>query len=1149
MSRTLLNRVKAGFYPTPEDLMALFCSTLGRAGGYAAGRVRVLDPCCGKGAALRAVASHLVAQSYGVEPNEDRAEEAGRVLDSVLCTDALHMRCSHDAFGLLWLNPPYDQGAEESRLELEFLQKTTPYLQPGGVLCFIVPQRVVATCARYLGAWYDELRVYRFPEPQFSLYKQVFLVGRRRLQARADAAEMERLVDLAQDPQLPALSWGDCPAYRVPLSTGDEPRLEASSLDPVALCRAARARGAWADPDVTRRLWPQDQKRVQPLAPLKHGHRTQIIAAGMVNDIVVTDGDGQPFLMKGQAYKETVVRQEEDAEAGTTTTIERDVIRTRVCLLDLTEGHFIEVSTSKGPASAPSPASSGAGEESLGAAPEAVGVDPAWTLPAVLQRFGSSIKTRVLEDYPPLYTPGRRGLYADRMALLRRKPRGAQADVCRAVALCLESGRRLSVISGEMGSGKSFCGAAATYLAGKSSVLVLCPPHLVKKWQREIENTVPGARVGIARVPSDLHRILALPRDRWRTGPLYTIVSRERAKLRFAKRPAALSRTLRVRDERTGASRSEAVLACPRCGAVLVDDRGIPLGKADLARRALRCRAPLPTGRRGGAPDHQRPRSRRAPREQRRCGEPLWQADNTRARRVALADYITRHLKGAYDLLVVDELHEYAGDGSAQGYALGALASAIPQTLGLTGTLFGGKSSSLFYLLYRMNHQVRAEFGPRDALRWASLYGVIERITKEARGDGITEEGVQSKRRIYKQMVRERPGIMPHLITEQLLENVVWLRLADVAADLPRYDERVTRHAMLPEQEAAYARLQETLYAALMNALRTGSSRLLGAYLQSLLAFPDTCWREEIVTEKLKGADGRVTERVIAQQNALDAGVIYPKEQALIDLVRKEALAGRKVLVYVEHTLTRDVTGRLATLLAGAGFKVAVLKSSTVEPEDREEWIEQRVKEGIHCLLTHPKCVQTGLDLLAFPTLVYQEIQYSIYVLRQASRRSWRIGQLHPVRVHFWGYAATMQMRALSLVAAKLRAANQVDGELGEEGLCDLGEDGEDGADDGFLRDLARSLASGERVDEGSLEALYAAARAEAAAADGDLLSEEDEAALRVAVTVAVVTATAEGNAPGTVTLADVAAARELFYAQGKGKAVSDTQASLFDLV
>jgi hypothetical protein len=34
-----------------------------------------------------------------------------------------------------------------------------------------------------------------------------------------------------------------------------------------------------------------------------------------------------------------------------------------------------------------------------------------------------------------------------------------------------------------------------------------------------------------------------------------------------------------------------------------------------------------------------------------------------------------------------------------------------------------------------------------------------------------------------------------------------------------------------------------------------------------------------------------------------------------------------------------------------------------------------------------------GLDLLAFPTLYFYETGYSLHTLRQASRRSWRIGQ------------------------------------------------------------------------------------------------------------------------------------------------------------
>jgi len=53
------------------------------------------------------------------------------------------------------------------------------------------------------------------------------------------------------------------------------------------------------------------------------------------------------------------------------------------------------------------------------------------------------------------------------------------------------------------------------------------------------------------------------------------------------------------------------------------------------------------------------------------------------------------------------------------------------------------------------------------------------------------------------------------------------------------------------------------------------------------------------------------------------------------------------------------------------------------------------LKGGVEVVICHPKLVETGLDLLAFPTLYFYETGYSLHTLRQASRRSWRIGQRH----------------------------------------------------------------------------------------------------------------------------------------------------------
>src|SRR5207248_10218141 len=137
-------------------------------------------------------------------------------------------------------------------------------------------------------------------------------------------------------------------------------------------------------------------------------------------------------------------------------------------------------------------------------------------------------------------------------------------------------------------------------------------------------------------------------------------------------------------------------------------------------------------------------------------------------------------------------------------------------------------------------------------------------------------------------------------------------------------------------------------------------------------------------------------------------------------------------LVFLTHTNVRDRTPRRSTILDRAGIRVAVRKADTVSAERREDWVTARVRSGLDVLITNPRLVQTGLDLVAFPSIVWVEVDYSVYVLRQASRRSWRIGQRRPVEVTFMAYDSTLQAEALGLVAAKTRASLMIEGELPE---------------------------------------------------------------------------------------------------------------------
>ena len=661
-----------------------------------------------------------------------------------------------------------------------------------------------------------------------------------------------------------------------------------------------------------------------------------------------------------------------------------------------------------------------------------------------IDNFKEAIAKRVVESYPPLYRPSENGGILPR---LLRSPLGAQADAIRGAALSLKAHRGTTVV-GEMGTGKTFIAAAAAHMAGFRRILVICPPHLVPKWKREIEQTVPFARAAIVESITDLERL----RLSIGSGPLFAVMSRERAKLSYRWQPAVTQRwavsggteskpARLLRDEETG--EPFRVPCCPDCTAQVVDKDGVPLTDADLNRRKHVCAV---------------------------CRAPLWQADHTGPKRYPLADYVKHHMRGFFDLLVGDEVHEFKGRGSAQGIAAGILADVCGKSLSLTGTLLGGYSSTIFHLLYRFSPEIRTEFGRSDEHRWIQRYG-FEEVTVGKPDDDAVEDGRNSRRRKFRKVVRERPGLVPSALFH-IIGNTVFLRLADVASGLPDYEEQILLSSMDSEEDAtgysqrsAYNTVFEELRKKLADALKSGSKRLLATYLQTLLAYPEGCTKGETVFDPRSGD-------VIVSVPPLSEEKLYPKEKTLVDLVAAERMEGRRVLVYATHTGTRDITGRMDDILTRHGFRVAVMKADAVAPDRRESWVADKVKQGIDVMICHPRLVQTGLDLIDFPTLVWFETDYSVYVSRQASRRSWRIGQTRPVKVVFMSYKNTLQADALKLVAKKLQSSLAVEGELPEDGLAAYGDDGDD-----LMMALARRVVSGDEDEAETVEEVFAQAR------------------------------------------------------------------------
>jgi hypothetical protein len=430
------------------------------------------------------------------------------------------------------------------------------------------------------------------------------------------------------------------------------------------------------------------------------------------------------------------------------------------------------------------------------------------------------------------------------------------------------------------------------------------------------------------------------------------------------------------------------------------------------------------------------------------CYSALWQADRERIQRMAPIEFIGRYMGGWFDFAIADELHQLAGD-TAQGNGLGVLGRASKRLIALTGTLMGGYADDLFNIFYRMEPRTMAgegfAYGGQGRRDFQQQYGVLETIEKVRETDNACSRATKKTIQVLK-----KPGASPLLFGKFLMNTTAFLSLEDIADNLPRYDESVLSVEMDEEHAKAYEELEEDIRAAIRS--HRGNKSLMSILLNTLLLYPDHPFGFEDIWARAFDPETKeyVKFLVTTPQNLREDG-LYAKERALIADIREELRQGRRCQVYATYTGEKDVTQRLEYVLRQAGFRVAVLRSS-VATDKREDWYERQLKGGVEVVICHPKLVETGLDLLAFPTLYFYETGYSLHTLRQASRRSWRIGQRHAVRVKFVTYSGTMQETCLRLMGKKMLVALMMEGKFSGEGLQSLD------TDEDLMSAMAREL-------------------------------------------------------------------------------------------
>jgi tRNA1(Val) A37 N6-methylase TrmN6 len=330
-TRLARNFVKAGYFPTDDQTLARIQNFL----MPSQRPMRLLDPCCGEGAALadvrqglqeRAGAPAPAIEALGIEFDRERAWHAKTILDRVIHADVHDVVVKPRSLGLLFLNPPYgfgladhahaangDDANKTDRLEKVFLKKTAPALAQGGVLVYIVPYYALDADVRgYLARNFTHLRFFMAPEQQF---KQcvIFGVKTRNGNARKDVLDM-----------LARAQAGECMEQVLPEVWDDEPYVVAPAEGEFDFHAVRMDRDQLAE---ELRKWHHSllwqgfetcfnsikSEHRRPLRDMTQWHLALALAAGQVTGRIQSK-DGRVFLIKGDTFKKKERTQTVDVD-------------------------------------------------------------------------------------------------------------------------------------------------------------------------------------------------------------------------------------------------------------------------------------------------------------------------------------------------------------------------------------------------------------------------------------------------------------------------------------------------------------------------------------------------------------------------------------------------------------------------------------------------------------------------------------------------------------------------------------------------------------------------------------------------------------------------------------------------------------------
>jgi len=1003
---------------------------------------------------------------------------------------------------ILFVNPPYDwdvireEGTRATRMEQEFLDIINEtWYAPSVILALVIPTRVWDRTFCYsLAKYWENVSVHRFPDEEgpggFEMFKQVVVMAtaRKVVLKYPDNATRETYQSLLTSR---GTSWYDRDRYKLDdTKIAALPAYSAAELEPPIAARSARlSRRGYTVEEIEKAcldgefldtisdvIYPNAVEMEAPLLTPTTGQIAMLVAAGMLGTIAAG----------GKVFKGAVVKSKEliseTKETKKSERVYKDRYTTHLTVIDpfglkhvsdaeevidFLKEHadtlrdniikrFVAYGEDPKPWEMRLLATLSLEKQLPGAEP---GLRPDQKVKAIamsrsVDRYGigfliadmgygksmTVLGTAFIRDaWPCLVTcpphlvepwqeeaescvPGLKAVIVESMseldAAIRQYERQAKKSKTRPRLLVIIANSKAKLSSGWKGC--------------YTEALKLPKGFDQSKERQQALLRYQGLRLtyqhGLASAVARAKKLADQHPDGSRLGKLYRRLHRSLSRLNVGSVPPKGSDELRsaMRKAREAFKTSGVKeIRCPTCGEPLVD--GVTIKDRDALDKK----------------PHFCPRDRLIWDQYAeewvggKCEAPV-HTHYRRWNRWPLADYVCRQHPDFFRLYIADEVHKTKSKTADVSWAFHKLSNILP-TVALTGTIFGGSSSSLFYLLFRASGQVRREFSFKDVTRWVTRFGVNQYTHR------TTEIEVGANRGRVRQTtnVSEKPGISPGII-KYMLPMAAFASIPDLGVVMPGYsDEFVTLGFERDAFESHIKGVEARTWSILIN----NYPRWLSAWLQWNLARPNSAFRDETIY--LPGYEEAIEEKRFDDAEALkwelkgqigEEHPLLPKERWLASIISSEISAGRKPIIYCRQTGTRDIQNRLQEVLMGVGVEATILRSNTVSARNRPEWLK---KTPIQCLICNPRLVETGMNLhhYNFCSIVFYEIEYSLYTLWQAMSRVWRPGQKQNVRVWFSEYGDTMESKAYNIMGQKLSAGKAL---MGQEVTGALVEDSDE---------------------------------------------------------------------------------------------------------